>query len=431
MPPRISLQQARRIALAAQGFGARKDTLPTSRARIVSMIDRLALLQIDSVNVLTRAHYLPLFSRMGNYDTAVLDNLSHRKPRQLLEYWAHEASLIQPRYFAAAKTWQRRGWSSTDLRTRADADGLARRIVDLLGDGKPRNARAISAALDITEERAKVNWGWNWSEVKLVLESLFERGIVASARRNAQFEREYTLIEKLGVGLDRFEGISGQHRDQIAAAEDPFGALTAFTHPDRGDEHAQAHLDQLIEASARAHGIGTVRRFADYFRVPLTHTELVVKRLRDRGVVEEVEVPGWKGPVYLHAEARRPRKVRARALLSPFDSLIFERTRLERLFNVHYRIEIYTPEAKRQYGYYVLPFLDGENIVARVDLKADRATSRLLVRSAWGEPGAQASNAVELHQELLDMAHWLGLDEVEIEQRGNFAGQLLAAARQA
>jgi uncharacterized protein YcaQ len=278
--------------------------------------------------------------------------------------------------------------------------GVAAKILGELAKGRPLTAAELTARIGHVEDRRTDNWGWNWNAVKRVLEHLFEEGLVSASSRTEQFERRYTLTAAVYASYDG-EG---------AADADPAAAM-----------------DRLIDAAARAHGIGTVRCFADYFRTPARAAAVAVENLVDRGTLEQVSVRGWDRRVFRHVESRLPRKATGRALLSPFDSLVFERRRLEELFGFHYRIEIYTPEAKRRFGYYVLPFLLRDGIVARVDLKADRAAGQLLARAAHAEPGAPADTAVELAAELYLMAEWLGLDGVVVSPAGDLAPALAEA----
>jgi uncharacterized protein YcaQ len=259
----------------------------------------------------------------------------------------------------------------------------------------------LTAAIGHVEDRRDDNWGWNWNAVKRVLEHLFEAGVISAASRTEQFERRYTLTARVFP-----------RRMALEASPDPVEAM-----------------HRLIDAAAQAHGIGTVKCFADYFRTPVKAAAASVDHLVSTGRLEPVTVVGWDRKVFLHADARMPRRAAGRALLSPFDSLVFERRRLEELFGFHYRIEIYTPEHRRRFGYYVLPFLLGDTIVARVDLKADRAAGKLLVRSAYGEPGAPPRTAVELAAELELMAGWLGLGDVVVSPAGDLAEPLAAALR--
>ncbi|MDV8146515.1 winged helix-turn-helix domain-containing protein [Arthrobacter sp. B10-11] len=397
MSASLSLEQARRIALAAQGLDKGRPAGPVTARAVGRTFDRLHLVQIDSVNVLARSHYLPFFSRLGNYDRAILHRMASTHPRRMTEYWAHEASFIRPDHFPDLLVWQNRKWVGAagmdpELRT-----GVAAKILDELAKGRPLTAAELTARIGHVEDRRTDNWGWNWNAVKRVLEHLFEDGLVSASSRTEQFERRYTLTAKV---YSAFDGGGGADADPAAA------------------------MDRLIDAAARAHGIGTVRCFADYFRTPLRAAAIAVENLVELGTLEHVLVRGWNRPVYRHVESRLPRKATGRALLSPFDSLVFERRRLEELFGFHYRIEIYTPEAKRRFGYYVLPFLLRDGIVARVDLKADRAAGLLLARAAHAEPDAPADTAVELAAELHLMAEWLGLDAVVVSPAGDLAPSL-------
>lgn len=396
----LSLSQARRIALAAQGLDKGRPTGRVTSRTVGRTFARLQLVQIDSVNVLARSHFLPFFSRLGNYDRAILQQMAGRHPRRMLEYWAHEASFIRPEHFQDLVAWQKRTWvgaSAMDPDLRAS---VTRLILDALAPGIPLTAAELTAVIGHVEDRRHVNWGWNWNAVKRVVEHLFEEGAVSCASRTGQFERRYALLQ-----------------DVL-----PAPALTAEPEP-------QAALDRLIEAAAQAHGIGTVRCFADYFRTPVKAAAVSVRNLVDSGRLEPVSVRGWDRALFRHVDARLPRAATGRALLSPFDSLVFERRRLEELFGFHYRIEIYTPAPKRRFGYYVLPFLLRDRLVARVDLKADRAAGRLLARACFGEPDAPADTAVELAAELQLMARWLELDEVVVSPAGDLAADLRAAIR--
>ena len=394
----LSLPQARRIALAAQGLDKGRPAGPVTSRAVGRTFARIQLVQIDSVNVLARSHFLPFFSRLGNYDRSILQKMAGKHPRRMVEYWAHEASYVRPEHFLDLVVWQNRKWVGAAGMDPALRSGVTGRVLDALADGKPMTAAQLTARLGHVEDRKHVNWGWNWNAVKRVLEHLFEEGIVSSASRTDQFERQYALTRQVLPGHD------------LEAVPDPSAAM-----------------DRLIEAAAQAHGIGSARCFADYFRTPLKAATASVQRLVDAGRLEPVTVVGWDRAVYRHADARLPRQAVGRALLSPFDSLVFERRRLEELFGFHYRIEIYTPEAKRRFGYYVLPFLLRDRIVARVDLKADRAAGTLLAKACFGEPDAPADTAVELAAELQLMAGWLGLDGVAVAPVGDLAPAVAAA----
>jgi uncharacterized protein YcaQ len=396
----LSLSQARRIALAAQGLHKGRPAGPVTSRAVGRTFARIQLVQIDSVNVLARSHFLPFFSRLGNYDRTILQRMAGKHPRRMVEYWAHEASFIRPEHFPDLVAWQNRTWVGASAMDPDLRSTVTRLVLDALAGGKPMTAAELTAAIGHVEDRKDVNWGWNWNAVKRVLEHLFEEGVVSSASRTDQFERRYALTRDV------------LRATAPAAAPDP-----------------EAAMDRLIEAAARAHGIGTVRCFADYFRTPLKAAAPSVQRLVDSGLLEPVTVRGWDRKLFRHVDAGLPRAATGRALLSPFDSLVFERRRLEELFGFHYRIEIYTPEPKRRFGYYVLPFLLRDRLVARVDLKADRAGGKLLARACFGEPDAPADTAVELAAELRLMADWLGLDDVVVFPSGDIAGAVGAAVR--
>ncbi|PYI69267.1 hypothetical protein CVV68_02340 [Arthrobacter livingstonensis] len=410
MGARLSLSQARRIALNAQALAGVRPTKPVNARAVGRTFAQLQLVQIDSVNILSRSHFLPFFSRLGDYDRTILSTLSGSAPRKMMEYWAHEASYIRPEHFRDLTLWQNRTWvgsSSLDPELR---DSLEGEILALLAHSRPLTAREVKDRIGHQEEKNRDEWGWNWSAVKRTLEGLFERGVVGAASRNEQFERRYALVDKV---LPR----SLQGSCHALPAPGPAHRATAA-------QERELAMDRLIEAAARAHGIGTLRCFADYFRLPAKEAARSVAHLVASGTLEQVDVGGWSAPTYLHAAAKIPRRAQGRALLSPFDSLVFERRRLMDLFNFHYRLEIYTPAPKRKYGYYVLPFLLGENMAARVDLKADRQGSRLLVRGAYAEPDAPGGAAAELAGELALMARWLGLDDVVVLPHGDLAAEL-------
>jgi uncharacterized protein YcaQ len=398
----LSLDQARRIALAAQELDKVRPAGPVTLRTVGRTFARLQLVQIDSVNVLSRSHFLPFFSRLGNYDRTILQRMSASHPRRMMEYWAHEASYIRPDHFRDLVVWQKRAWVGAAAMEPGLRENVSGKILQVLSTGRPMTASEVTARIGHVEDRRNENWGWNWNAVKRVLEHLFEAGLISAASRTDQFERKYTLTERVLPARLR-----GQEKVQ-----DPAEAM-----------------NRLIDAAAQAHGIGTVRCFADYFRVPGKAAAESVDHLVQSGRLKPVRVAGWDRELFLHADARIPRKAAGRALLSPFDSLVFERRRLEELFGFHYRIEIYTPEQKRRYGYYVLPFLLRDKIVARVDLKADRSAGQLLAKSAHAEPDAPPDTAVELAAELKLMAEWLGLQEVVVSPVGTLSAGLAAAIR--
>ena len=385
---------ARRIALAAQGLARpRPQRSPTVRD-LQRVVDTVALVQIDSVNVLVRSHYLPFFSRLGPYDRALLDRMRDRAPRRVVEYWAHEASLMSPHTWPLMEHPRmlraRDGSWGGMQRVARDHPGLVAAVRAHVRSGAPRTARQIEGALGHEQDPTRSDWGWNWSQVKHALEYLFWAGEISSAGRTAQFERRYASLERVVP------------KEAAAQWLDPTSRASA----------ERAYLD-LVRISARAMGVATEADLADYFRLERAQVRAAVAALVARGELQPVEVVGWSAPAWLDADARRPRAVRARALLSPFDSLVWSRPRLERLFNFRYRLEIYTPAQRRVHGYYVLPFLLGEEFVARVDLKADRAGGALLARQTTWEVGRGGPrDRQELAEELQEMATWLGLSRV-------------------
>jgi uncharacterized protein YcaQ len=391
-PASLSKAQARRIALAAQGFRDPRHTRPTMRT-FDRTLARTAVLQIDSVNVLVRAHYMPLFSRMGPYDRDLLRRASERPPRRIVEYWAHVAAFMPvelwPHMRHRMRAYERRGHDWEAVRHKPElVDSLLAEVAER-GASTPRD-------LDEGLPRAKVHWGWNWSDTKKVLEYLFASGRLAVAGRNQQFERVYDLPERV---------VPREHLDA----------------PEPTVEEASV---ELLRRAAVAHGVGTELDLRDYFRMRPELTKPALAALVESGELLPVAVEGWRRPAYLHRDAVLPRRVSARALLSPFDPLVWERERTEQLFDFHYRIEIYVPDHKRVHGYYVLPFLLGDRIVGRVDLKADRSAGALRVLAAYAEPAAPDDTAAELAAELADLAGWLGLDHTAVEPRGDLAAEL-------
>lgn len=378
---RIGLPLARRIALAAQGFGAKRPNAP-GQVHLRRTLDRLHLFQIDSVNVLARAHYLPAYSRLGGYDRVELDRIAwgpQRGQRRLFEYWAHEASLL-PFHLYPLLRWRMAqadrgaaGWSRMRLyatERRTEAMAVLERI----------RSEGPLAASDFEAHKGHSGW-WEWSDTKRTLEWLFWAGHITTATRRGSFERVYDLTERVI----------------------PEAVLAQPTPAD-----AEAHR-ALIEHAATAHGIATGSDLRDYFRLSPAQAGPAIEALAEEGVLIAVDVPGWR-QAWLHRDARRPRRVEAQALLSPFDPLVWTRARTERLFGFRYRIEIYVPAEKRQHGYYVLPFLLGDQLVARVDLKADRQARRLIVQSIHLEPNAPDHTHVALQAELQSMAGWLALN---------------------
>ncbi len=397
---------ARRTALAAQGFATPHPASPPNRRSILRTLERTQLLQLDSVSAVVRAHYAPVFSRIGGYDRTLLDEAawshSGRRPRRLVEYWAHEAALIP------VEDWPLMRWRMEQYRNGrwGGAQNVLRRnpslpkdVLDVIGEFGASTAGEVERHLELDRPRSKDHWGWNYSDTKVVCEVLFATGELSVDKR-VGFQRHYDLTERV---------------------------LPAQVLARRVDEPDAVR--ELVRRAATALGVGTEPDLRDYYRLHRRQTEPALAELVDAGELEQVRVPGWDRVAYLAAGARTPRRVTGAALLCPFDPLIFFRPRTERIFDFHYRIEIYTPEAKRVHGYYVFPFLlDGE-LVARVDLRAERASGRLLVPGAFAEPGWNSPYVTaELARALRDMADWLELDTVEVGERGDLADALRHAA---
>jgi uncharacterized protein YcaQ len=390
--PGLSRAQARRVALVAQGFRDPRHTVPTMRT-FNRTLARTAVLQVDSVNVLQRAHYMPLFSRMGPYDTELLRRASEGRPRRIVEYWAHVAAFMPVELWPHMRHRMRRyaaeGHAWMGLPERRE---LVSSLLSDIAERGPSTARD----LDVGLPRTRDNWGWNWSETKKTLEYLFFAGRLAVAGRNSAFERLYDLPERV-----------------IPPA--------VLHEPEPTDRDAWR---ELVRRAAKAHGVATEPCLRDYFRMRPEQSRAAVEDLVEAGELLPVRIEDWNRPAFLHRDALLPRRVRARALLSPFDPLVWERNRTEHLFGFRYRIEIYTPAPRRVHGYYVLPFLLGERIVARVDLKADRRSQSLQVLGAFAEPGAPEETAGELAQELQQLAGWLRLDGIDVAPNGDLAADL-------
>jgi uncharacterized protein YcaQ len=403
----ITSAAARRAALAAQGFGEPRPSGPITRRHLGRLVDRLRLLQLDSVNVAVRAHYMPVFSRLGPYPMPLLDEAawahSARRPRLLVEYWAHEACLLPVpdwpllRSGAKPKGWWRHYRELVEREPALVDDVLAAvkevgpisagGLEELLGGGRDRPVRRGS-------------W-WNRSDVKRVCEYLFGIGELTTGTR-VNFQRLYDLPERV------------LPPEVLAAPPVP----------------AEEAARRLVGYAATALGVATEAELRDYYRMSPEACRAAVAELVDAGELERVEVRGWSRPGYRRPGARMPRKITARALLCPFDPLIWERGRTERIFGFRYRIEIYTPAHKREHGYYVFPFLLDDALVARVDLKADRVDGVLRVPGAFLEPGewGQVTRvAAELADELALMAGWLGLDDVVVGERGDLVAPLTRA----
>lgn len=392
----ISAPAARRIALAAQGFA---DSRPAAvgKRHMMKTIERLGVVQIDSVNVVSRTHYLPFFSRLGAYPRPLLEEIAWGKRPALVEYWAHEASLL-PAATRPLLEWRmedaRAGvgvWKGIGKFLRSHEDFIGKALAEIETRG-PMPASELSLG-----ERGAGSW-WGWSEGKRALECLFWVGELTTATRRGTFERVYGLPEKVLPAAARAQA------------------------PSRKDAQRE-----LVRIAARAQGVATERDLRDYFRMGVAETKARIAELVETEELLPVKVKGWDNGAYLHLDARRPRRIAASALLSPFDNLIWFRERTERLFGTKVRLEIYTPADKRVHGYYVLPFLQDEAITARVDLKAERKKGVLAVQAAHAEPAADEHTPGRLAQELRLMAGWLGLDRIEVVRKGDLSDRLADA----
>lgn len=391
--PRLSAHEARRIALAAQGFAKPRPEGAVDRGHLRRTLERTGLLQMDSVSAVVRAHYLPLFSRLGAYPSALLDEAAWGRKRVLFEYWAHEASLL-PLDLHPLLRWR--------MDRAARGQGIYGELARIAAE-RPDFIEAAFAtvrdrgpisAVEVEGSRGRGSW-WGWSAAKCALEYLFWAGRVTTHTRRG-FERLYDVPERVI----------------------PEAILNLPT-PGEADAHRA-----LLALAGRAHGIATAADLRDYFRLDAEDAKPRIAELVEEGTLLPVAVDGWTQAAYLHRDAPRPRRIDAAALLAPFDPLVWERARTERLFGFRYRLEIYTPAAKRQHGYYVLPFLLGDRLVGRVDLKAERATGTLHVLAAYAEPLAPPHTAQALSVELRRMADWLLLERVRIRDRGDLAPAL-------
>jgi uncharacterized protein len=397
----FSAAEARRMALAAQGFAIARPPAP-SRRHFNALLERLGLVQIDSVNVLVRAHYMPFFSRLGSYPMEWLDEAAyHVRKRQLFEYWGHEASLIQLDLLSYLGWRMRKAatgegvWSSVRNIPKEQPE-LLRQIETEIRSRGPMSAGQLEKVL--SGERRTAGW-WGWSDCKRAVEWLFWVGLLTTASRR-NFERIYDLTERVFPNF---------RADEISEAE--------------------GHR-MLIRVAAKALGIATAGDLREYFRLTPEGCSRGIEELTSTGELIRVDVDGWSQPAFLDPKARLPRQIEIKALVSPFDPLLWDRRRAERLFGFRYRIEIYTPAHKREHGYYVVPFLLGDTFVARLDLKADRAASTLRVLSAHYEPAIKPKEIIEpLRGELAELAKWLKLNGIVVGKRGNLAGTLARSLR--
>jgi uncharacterized protein YcaQ len=394
----LRLSEARRIALHAQGLNDPRPTGRVDRRHFRRVLDRVGLVQIDSVNVLTRSHELPFLARLGPYPRPALSDWLWGSG-EMFEYWGHEASLL-PVELHPLLRWRMRDDHAWDgvLRLAARRPKLVGQLLDAVQERGPVTLGELEHLGD-ANKRAKPAPGnmWNWSDAKKAVELLFWKGDVSAVRNPASFGRHYVLPDRVV----------------------PPAILGA---PTPTDDDAQKAL--LLRA-ARSHGIGSARHLADYHRLNIVTSRRLLAELAADGALRPIEVQGWRQPAFLHPDAVLPRWVRASALLSPFDSLVWERERVEALFGFRYRIEIYVPAAQRVHGYYVLPFLHDGDLVARVDLKADRQAGTLRVRAAHAEPTFNPDKSMPaLVDRLAELATFLGLTDIAVEAKGDLAPAL-------
>jgi uncharacterized protein YcaQ len=384
----LSTAQARRLALAAQGFNDPRPTGRVDRRHFRRVIGRMGLIQIDSVNVLVRSQELPLFARLGPHPRTLIDDAT--RDGELFEYWVHVAS------HAPVSLHPYLRWRMADHHHYRAIARLEQRRPGFLGEVLDRiRSDGPVVAGDLDERVGPKGAWWDWDDGKVALEALFQRGEVAAVRRPNDFARLYDLAERVI----------------------PTEVLAVPTPPE-----SDARKELLVLA-ARHHGVGTLEDLTDYHRQKNAPCKPLVRELVEEGRLLDASVEGWNRPALLHPDAVTPRRVEARALLTPFDPVVWNRDRAHRLFDFDYKIEIYVPKPKRRYGYYVLPFLLGDRLVGRVDLKADRARSVLLVPGVYAEPGVDTGSTAEaLGVELRSMATWLGLEAgIEVGDRGDLA----------
>jgi len=387
------------MALAAQGLDRPRPSAVTMR-HITGLVDRLGVVQIDSVNVVERSHFVPFYSRLGSYDRALVRRALGQAPRKLFEAWAHEASIVGPEVYHLME-WRRAGakreaWGRMREALERHPELIAA-VVELLAEQGPLSSSEVNVVFERRYPGGPVDqWGWNWTPAKAALEWLFFTGQVAAASRNTSFARLYHLADKV---VQPRGDLPTDHQEQITT---------------------------LVEKAAKAQGVATAASLRDYFRLPLEQTRQAIDNLVEQGRLVRATVDQSDGPWLVHVDAARPRRVNAQALLTPFDPLLFDRDRLEALFGMRFRLEFYVPKAKRVHGYYVMPFLLGDQLVARLDLKAERSAGSLLVKGAFLEPDAAADGvAPALRHELELFTNWLGLTRVEPDQAPR--GDLIAA----
>jgi uncharacterized protein YcaQ len=397
----LTLSEARRIALSSQGFDRPRPNGKVNANHIRGAIGRLGLVQIDYVNVLTPAHYQVLFSRLGSYEKSIFNELVYRR-REFTEQWAHERSILPmeswPLLRHRMESHRVRPWGFEKF-LEQQSSYVAQVLEEIRARG-PLSAEDLPEP-DGMPRRMSDKWGWGMNLKNQVLEAHFGFGRLAVAERLPNFTRVYDLAERV---------IPTEHHGRKVEREE-----------------AQR---ELLRLAARSHGVSTAGDLADYYRMPIRAARQRIAELVEAGELREAKVEGWREPAYLHPAARSTQRIEAAALLSPFDPLVWYRPRAARLFGFDYRVEIFTPQEKRRWGYYVLPFLLGERLIARVDLKADRAARRLLTLAAYIETEADSGEVADaLSAELWALAAWLGLESVFVERRNRFARTLAAAVR--
>ena len=388
----IKLPQARRIALAAQGFTDKRPTGAVTERHFRRAMDRMTILQLDSVNVICRSHFLPMLARLGPYDRDRLDKHLYRSG-EYFEFLSHEASIVSQELQPLLRHRARRD-SKWVQRAEGELSDYINAVLEEVTISGPTSVKTLA------DPGGRTGPWWGHSKGKRALEVLYITGRLAIKERDKMFVTTYDIPERV-------------FPPEILDLAEP--------------EQSEAKKQMLL-LGAKSHGIGTATDIADYFRLKMPDARPLLAELVEEGQLQKVNVEGWKDPAYLHPEAKKPRSIRTRALLSPFDPVVWFRPRAERLFNFHYRIEIYVPEPKRVHGYYVLPFLVDDELVGRVDLKADRKAGVLRVKGSFAEDGVDRSRTcTELAGALHEMATWLGLDDVEVKKNGDLAAQLAKA----
>ncbi|MCW4464396.1 winged helix DNA-binding domain-containing protein [Glutamicibacter sp. MNS18] len=382
----LSLKQAQRIAVAAQGLTGQRNDAASSRQRIAQVFRGIGQTQVDSVNVVCRAHYQPLFARLGPYRTEDLDELVSTSRSGVTEYWGHEASFVRSELIGDLRRWRRGHWADQSAMFTDAQRSLLEDVRGYLREHPGSSARDISNALKVPGNTEGTHWGWNWNDTKLVTESLFWNAEILSLGRNRQFERRFALAGQV-VDLEELHPAHDRHES----------------------------LRRLVRAAAGSLGIASDKCIAEYYRLPLRPVRQTARELVEAGELEPVRVQGQPGHLFMPRGTPVPSRItRTVRILSPFDSMVFNRARLQSLFGFHYRIEIYVPSSKRLYGYYVFPILYGHEFVGRVDLKADRRAGVLRVQALYFEGDPSDDLLSSTHDELWRMAGWLQLERVHV-----------------